>query len=234
MNLATEIPNWKSAVTEIKNVLDSNPNLGIKANSFGDIYKGKRGLMVVDVVCSRQRNYDKKVLADLLPEYESNAKDLSLKSLSMSAPTYLKIMKAEPLTMQLIAKKIMDFGLKNSLENEDEICNLWARSDTYWLILEINGIGPVLLEYLRMLCGVDTIKLDVNVGKAIEALGIAIKGYPQNIVLKICNQLAKDVGCTLIELDQALFQLGQSVKKSKIRVERFGWADSTGLKVIKK
>jgi hypothetical protein len=169
-----------------------------------------------------------------LPEYESNAKDLSLKSLSMSAPTYLKIMKAEPLTMQLIAKKIMDFGLKNSLENEDEICNLWARSDTYWLILEINGIGPVLLEYLRMLCGVDTIKLDVNVGKAIEALGIAIKGYPQNIVLKICNQLAKDVGCTLIELDQALFQLGQSVKKSKIRVERFGWADSTGLKVIKK
>ena len=146
MNLATEIPNWKSAVTKIKNILISNPNLGIKANLFGDIYKGKRGLMVVDVVCSRQRNYDKRLLADLLPQYESRAKDLSLKSLSMSAPTYLKIMKAEPLTMQLVAQKIMDFGLKNSLVNEDEICNLWARSDTYWLMLEINGIGPVLLE----------------------------------------------------------------------------------------
>jgi hypothetical protein len=234
MNLATEIPNWKSAVTKIKNILISNPNLGIKANLFGDIYKGKRGLMVVDVVCSRQRNYDKRLLADLLPQYESRAKDLSLKSLSMSAPTYLKIMKAEPLTMQLVAQKIMDFGLKNSLVNEDEICNLWARSDTYWLMLEINGIGPVLLEYLRMLCGVDTIKLDVNVGKALEVLGIATRGYPQNIVLLICNKLAKDVGCTLIELDQALFQLGQSVKKSKIRVERFGWADATGLKVIKR
>jgi hypothetical protein len=233
MNLATEIPNWKSAVTKIKNILISNPNLGIKANLFGDIYKGKRGLMVVDVVCSRQRNYDKRVLADLLPQYESRAKDLSLKSLSMSAPTYL-INSEEPLTMQRVAQKIMDFGFKNSLENEDEICNRWACSDTYWLMLEINGIGPVLLEYLRMLCGVDTIKLDVNVGKALEVLGIATRGYPQNIVLMICNQLAKDVGCTLIELDQALFQLGQSVKKSKIRVERFGLADATGLKVIKR
>lgn len=234
MNLASEIPNWTSAITEIKNILIRNPSLTVKANSYGEIYKGKRGLMVVDVVCSRQRNYDKKVLKDLLPQYENNATDLSLRALSNSAPFYLKVMRAEPVTMQLIAQKLLEYGKKNRVESEDEICNLWARSETYWLMLEINGVGPVLLEYLRMLSGVDTIKLDVNVGKALDALGIAIKGYPQNIVLKICTELSKDAGCTLVELDQALFQLGQSVKKSKIRVDRFSYADTSGLRIIKK
>ena len=54
---------------------------------------------MVDVICKRQRKYEKKMIADLLPSYESQAKDLSLKSLALMAPTRMKIMKVEPLTM---------------------------------------------------------------------------------------------------------------------------------------
>jgi hypothetical protein len=229
VNIAEEIPNWNSAVVEIQGILQNNPALIEKAKSYGDIYKGRRGLMVVDVICSRQRNYEKKVIANLLPSYESKAKDLSLKSLALKAPTWMKIMKVEPLTMQLVAQKLLDFGDKNNLVEEDAICRNWAVSDLHWLMLEVNGIGPVLLEYLRMLSGFDTLKLDVNVGRALSTLGIQTKGYSADIVLKICQYLCKDVGCTLIALDQALFQLGQLESVRKIRSEKFVWTTTKGL-----
>ena len=234
MKIAEEIPNWNSAVVEIQGILQNNPALIEKAKSYGDIYKGRRGIMVVDVICSRQRNYEKKVIANLLPSYESKAKDLSLKSLALMAPTWMKIMKVEPLTMQLVAQKLLDFGDKNNLFDEDAICRNWAASDLHWLMLEVKGIGPVLLEYLRMLSGFDTLKLDVNVGKALSTLGIQTKGYSADIVLKICQHLSKDVGCTLVALDQALFQLGQSVSVRKIRSEKFVWTTTKGLKIIKR
>jgi hypothetical protein len=182
VNIAEEIPNWNSAVVEIQGILQNNPALIEKAKSYGDIYKGRRGLMVVDVICSRQRNYEKKVIANLLPSYESKAKDLSLKSLALKAPTWMKIMKVEPLTMQLVAQKLLDFGDKNNLVDEDTICRNWAVNDLHWLMLEVNGIGPVLLEYLRMFCGFDIPTLDVNVGKALSTLGIQTKGYSADIV----------------------------------------------------
>jgi len=229
VNIAEEIPNWNSAVVEIQGILQNNPALIEKAKSYGDIYKGRRGLMVVDVICSRQRNYEKKVIANLLPSYKSKAKDLSLKSLALKAPTWMKIMKVEPLTMQLVAQKLLDFGDKNNLVEEDAICRNWAVSDLHWLMLEVNGIGPVLLEYLRMLSGFDTLKLDVNVGRALSTLGIQTKGYSADIVLKICQYLCKDVGCTLIALDQALFQLGQLESVRKIRSEKFVWTTMKGL-----
>ncbi len=234
MKISEEIPSWNSAILEIKEILQNNPALMKKAKSYGDIYKGRRGLMVVDVICSRQRNYEKKVVANLLPSYELKAKDLTLESLASLPPTWMKIMKSEPFTMQLVAQKLLDFGHKNKLVDEDIICENWAKSDLYWLMLEIQGIGPVLLEYLRMLSGFDTIKLDVNVGKALSKLGIQTKGYSVDVILKICQYLAKDVGCTLVMLDQALFQLGQSTVPSRYKKDKFVWTDSKGLRVIKK
>ena len=209
-SLASEIPNWEFAVNEIKRFLVAKPELELKAKSFGEIYRGKRGLMVVDVICSKQRNYEKRVLNDLLPKYIENTKDLSLKTLAANAPTFLKIMSAEPRTMQDVAIKLLEFGDKNKIIDEDEVCKQWANSETYWTLLQIKGMGPVLLEYLRMLCGVDTIKLDVNVGKALAKLGIKTLGYPTDIVVKVCHYLAKEIGCSLIALDQALFYLGRN------------------------
>lgn len=213
MKLNSEIPSWSYAVKELKGLLAIKPEFRLKANLFGDIYKGKRGLMVVDVICSKRRNYEKRVLGDLLPAYIEGSKDLSLSALSVEAPKYLKVMKSEPEIMKQVAISILDFGRKTGLSNEEDICKQWASSETYWLLLNIVGMGPVLLEYLRMLCGVDTIKLDVNVNRALESLDIQTKGFPPDVLLKICETLAEDVGCSLVTLDQALFYMGQNNKR---------------------
>ena len=210
MTFPVEFPNWIYSVTHIKNYLKNNPEISARASTFGNIYTRRRGLMVVDVICSRQRNYETRVLKELLPDYSSKAKDLSLRSLSKNAPFWLNVMKSEPETMQEIAKKILEYGIKNNIVNEDEICIRWALSDTHWMLLDVNGVGPVLLEYLRMLCGVDTIKIDVNVVKALSKLGIETKNYSTDVIVKICKTLSNDVGCTLVELDQILFAIGRS------------------------
>jgi len=81
-----KIPNWDVAVSAVRDSLRRNPNLSLKAREYGSIYRGKRGLMVVDVVASRKRRYDTDVVPRILPLYESKASNLSLLSLSSKSP----------------------------------------------------------------------------------------------------------------------------------------------------
>ena len=76
-----DIPNWNSAVEQVKRVLGSDKEVKKKAQEYGLIYRNRRGLMVVDVVASRQRKYREYVVPKLLPQYEAKAADLSLLSL---------------------------------------------------------------------------------------------------------------------------------------------------------
>jgi hypothetical protein len=208
------IANWETAIRTIRTGLEDNPDIRSKAGSLAETYVGKRGLMVVDVVGSMRRKYKEYVVPKLLPSYVEKAKDLSLATLANTPPVWMKLKTGEAGVMTLVARGLISHGKANGLISEDEICNHWAASGNYGSqIIDIKGIGPALHEYLRMLCGADTLKVDVRVINGLKGLGINADLFTADGLLEVCKALAADIGCTLIELDQILWHLfGNKVK----------------------
>jgi hypothetical protein len=203
-----EIANWHTAVITIRTGLEANPDIRSKAGSLAGTYVGQRGLMVVDVVGSMRRKYKEYVVPKLLPSYVDKAADLSLATLAKTPPVWMKLKTGEANVMSLVAKELVAHGKRNSLVSEDDICKHWAAAGNYGSeVIEIKGIGPALHEYLRMLCGADTLKVDVRVINGLKGLGINAELFTADGLLEVCKAIAEDVGCTLIELDQILWHL---------------------------
>lgn len=203
-----EVPGYLSAVEQLRQTLTSHPQLKIKAANLGVQYQGRRGLMVVDVVASRQRRYEAYVLSKLLPLYESQATDMSLQSLAESSPDWLPLREREAATMSEVAKQILSFGSAQQIKTEDEMCLAWAtNSQAIAQMREVFGIGPALLEYLRMLCGADSLKVDIRVTNGLNVLGIKTEWFTTEGVLALAVELSRDIPCTLVELDQCLWHV---------------------------
>jgi len=203
-----EIPGKDKAIKEIRKALDNYPDVKIAARQLPRLYIGQRGLMVVDVVASRQRKYEEYVKPKLLPTYVDRAKDLSLASLADKAPTWMKLRVGEALVMTQVAKQIIEYSKIISGTSEDELCKAWAEDKAYSSqVLEIKTIGPVLYQYLRMLCGADSLKSDLRVKRGLQKLGLPIQWFSDEGVLELCMVLANEIGCTLVELDQCLYKV---------------------------
>jgi hypothetical protein len=206
-----DIPNWKHAVEQVKLVLSSDKEVKKRAQEYGLIYKDRRGLMVVDVVASRQRKYLEYVVPKLLPQYEVKALDFSLQSLAKKAPIWMPLRTGEAKVMQSVARVLLDFGTKKRIKDENAICLAWAEdSSAHSDILDIKGIGPALLQYLRMRSGADSVKIDIRVMDELKNLRLPVEWFTPDGLLQICNELAKEAGCSLVELDQVLWHLQDS------------------------
>jgi hypothetical protein len=203
-----DIPNWNDAVEQVKRVLVFDKEVKKKARDYGLIYKNRRGLMVVDVVASRQRKYLEYVVPKLLPQYEAKAADLSLLSLAKKAPIWMPLRTGEAKVMQSVAKVLLDFGSRGGIEDENDICLAWAEdSSAHSFILDIKGIGPALLQYLRMRSGADSVKIDIRVIEELKNLRLPVEWFTPDGLLQICTELAKEAVCSLVELDQVLWHL---------------------------
>ena len=201
-----KIPNWNTAVAAIRNDLETNPSLKVLAAQYGKVYKGARGLMVVDVVASRQRRYDSYVVPKILPLYKSKARDLSLLSLSSKSPKWLPLRIGEAETMKNMAQVLLHYGQSKGLKDEEKIVAIWANDESaFQRTLDIKGIGPALLQYLRMRCGADSLKVDVRVIDELSKLGIPVDWFTPEGLLELCKEIANEANCSLLELDQTLW-----------------------------
>lgn len=201
-----KVPNWNYAVEEIKKDLNNNPLLKVRASEYGMVYKGARGLMVVDVVASRQRRYDSYVVPKILPLYKNKAKDLSLLALSTKSPKWLPLRNGEAETMASLAKALLSYGNSQGIEGEESVVSKWANDENaFQRVLEIKGIGPALLQYLRMRSGADSLKVDVRVIEELRALGIPVHWFAADGLLELCKVIAEEANCSLLELDQVLW-----------------------------
>lgn len=207
------VPNVKYAADEIKKDLSDNPSLKSRALEYGNVYRGARGLMVVDVVASRQRRYDSYVVTKLLPKYRDKAKDLSLSALAAKSPNWLPLREGEAETMVSLARALLDYGKTMRIKGEDSVVYAWASDEkASELILDIKGIGPALLQYLRMRCGADSLKVDVRVMEELAILGIPVHWFTADGLLELCKEIAKEANCSMLELDQVLWHRN-SLKK---------------------
>lgn len=205
------IPRWSTIVAQVSKLARSK-SFAEKAAALSSLYVGKRGLMVVDVVASRQRRYEAYVVPVLLAEYQKQAQDLSLKTLVSNPPTFLKLRDGEAQTIKEVAELIL--GLLPDGEKDEELAIkrlLELGFDDAWTEypLAINGIGPALFNYLLILSGADTVKVDVRVRRALDLLGIDAEIFTDTGLLMVCRILANDVGCSLAVLDQVLWHFGE-------------------------
>jgi hypothetical protein len=114
----------------------------------------------------------------------------------------------EAKVMQSVAKVLLDFGSRGGIEDENDICLAWAEdSSAHSFILDIKGIGPALLQYLRMRSGADSVKIDIRVIEELKNLRLPVEWFTPDGLLQICTELAKEAVCSLVELDQVLWHL---------------------------
>jgi hypothetical protein len=180
----------------------------------GSNYQGRRGSMVIDAICSRQRKYSSRVLP-LVAKWESTNSEPTLAQLIESARGDLQklgLLESEPQTLVDVAKGFLKFGQERSIRDEDQIVKQWAlevqelrhftKLDPY--VGSVPGVGPALFAYMRMLSGVDALKVDLRVSKALRRLGTYVPA-DTTATLHLCELYAEDLGITLRELDRLLY-----------------------------
>lgn len=164
--------------------------------------------MVVDVVTSRQRSYDNRVIP-LVKEFERTPGADSLTALAKHGSNVTGLMTGEDDTIRQVAGGILECGNttvdRTALDTwcqRTEGLELAHNLDPY--VGAVHGIGPALFAYLRMRAGADTIKVDVRVKKALQQLGFELPATDTSIYL-LAQLAAKHTNQRLIELDQLLW-----------------------------
>jgi hypothetical protein len=117
--------------------------------------------------------------------------------------------------MSQVAQVLLDYGHGIGITDEEDICLSWAAlpsihdtngpHDAVKAVLDVKGIGPALLEYLRMLSGANTIKVDVRVIKSLAEAGVPVELFKDAGIYEVCRQVALSLGLTLVELDSLLW-----------------------------
>ena len=180
----------------------------------GSNYQSKRGAMVVDAICSRQRKYDSRVL-NIVREWQELCPSGQLKDLIQCSPESLRslgLLDSEPQTLIDVAEGFFRFGQERNISAEDEIVKRWAsevkdlrhftKLDPY--VGSVSGVGPALFAYMRMLCGADTLKVDLRVNRSLRDLGTFVPS-DANATLHLCELYAEDLGISLRQLDRLLY-----------------------------
>ncbi len=215
------IPGWAHALDLLRADLAVHGDRATQdAHALGTFFQGRRGAMVVEVVASRQRRYDTRVLA-IVKEFERQHPDPTLSTLAEQGPgDGLGLRPGEADTMRTVAQRLLDYCEKTGLD-EDEGCRAWAEGASAFeyassvepVVGTVPGIGPALFAYLRMRSGADALKPDVRVstylGHGPGGYGLPVPtGYDPNGLLLLANALAEAAHIRPLVLDQLLWRKG--------------------------
>jgi len=205
----TKLDWWKTAIANLGDLhLMYGANARTQAAAFGETYYDRIPAMVVDVVTSRQRSYDNRVLP-LVQRFEQTPGADSLTALAYHGSNLPGLRTGEDQTIRMVADGLLRCGNHTSDRHAlDSWCaqtvglELAHNLDPY--VGAVHGIGPALFAYLRMRAGADTIKVDVRVKNALRELGFQL---PQNdtSVYLLAQLAARQTSQRLIELDQLLW-----------------------------
>lgn len=208
------LKNLEEVCGEISKRQAMRPDFKQRAKKLGISYGGARGTMIVDVIGSRQRRYTSYVQPKIIKPY-TDQRDGSLKDLAAHPPTFLRLREYEVPGMSAVAQALLDYGHGLGLTDEEAICLSWSAlpsihdedgpDQAVQAVLDVKGIGPALLEYLRMLCGANTLKVDVRVIKSLAEAGVPVHLFKDAGIYEVCRQIANNLGLTLVVLDSLLW-----------------------------
>lgn len=211
-------PGWDDAINALRVVWESDgEHARTRAAEIRSNFAGRRGLMVLDVVLSRQRRYTARVTPRLNRWLEHVAEQRGVPTLRWvegNPDSYvdLGLRDGEADTIGNVTAGLLRYADDHRLD-EDQACVAWAHEvgglevapdlDPY--IGAVKGIGPALFAYLRILCGADTIKPDVRVLKQLRRVGVQVAPASAAAGFLAASAVAHELGIPVIELDQLLW-----------------------------
>jgi hypothetical protein len=206
-------PRWRAAVERLRDLAASRGEGPHRAaEAYGEVYRGRRGAMVFDVVASRQRKYQS-VVVPRVAKWAATVDQPSLAVLSQTEVDAKEfgLQRTEPVTMQTVAINLLSFSQAEGL-SEDAGCRAWAdgvqglehapKLDP--VVGGVSGIGPALFAYMRMRCGADALKPDLRVAGSLRELGFEVPG-DEHSILVVARAAAAELGVSLLVLDQLLW-----------------------------
>jgi len=205
-------PWWPTAMSNLETLVAKHGDEAkSRAQWYSEVYSGQRAAMVYDVVASRQRRYQPRVLG-MVQRFRGSVEAQSLSHLAAAGPDIeAGLREGEADTMRNVAAGLADFCTQHDL-NEDVGVRTWAeavadlehahRMDPY--AGSVTGMGPALFAYLRMRSGADTIKPDLRVKAGLQRLGFAVPSEP-HALLVVATAAALDLGLPRLVLDQLLW-----------------------------
>ena len=187
------------------------------ARQYFGRYKDRRGSMVVDVVSSAWRNYDR-VEQHIVPAFEKSVRTPNLTSLAKATPKISGLRGGEAEAMQAAAVGLLRFAKERrtaTLGDDEKIVKAWARyaepfrfdSKREPYVGAVKKIGPALFAYMRMRAGADAIKADVWVARVLEEHGATFKKATDVVeVTRYAEAVAEAMGVSRLVLDQMLWR----------------------------
>lgn len=182
-----------------------------RAANYGERYQGQRAAMVFDVVASRQRRYQARVLP-MVEAFARTPASSSLAALAEQGPGLGHGLRSgEGATMQAVASGLTRFGVEHDL-HDDDAARAWAASAAPFehapklepYVGSANGIGPALFAYLRMRSGADALKPDLRVRDGLNRLGFEVP-RDEHAILIVAHAAATDLAISRLVLDQLLW-----------------------------
>ncbi|WP_186629401.1 hypothetical protein [Rhodococcus sp. BP22] len=209
---------WTSAIANLAELFAVHGETARgRASDYAEVYAGRRGSMVIDVVASRQRKYIGRVLK-IVDRWEAASPDTTLLTLAESgidARTY-GLQDAEATTIRAVATNLSGFGSTMGL-NDNEACKTWADQcggvehapSLDPVVGSVKGIGPALFAYMRMRSGSSAIKVNIRVRKSLRSLGFRVPDS-DHATMVVARVAGEAIGIDLLMLDQLLWHANGS------------------------
>ena len=198
--------------TDIKRLKDYLSNLSLDIKKYNDEYEYENPVLIlVDAVLSINRNYNNFVVPRLelikisgIDSFTKLEKELSKgEEYFMSFWNYKHIERVE--LLRDLLKYYKDFQKINNIQGDIETLKTWGKESSVENFKDWNvkGIAFTTYQYLRMLCGADTVKPDIHILRVVEE-GMGKKLSPRDSVIAIEN-ISKNMGVGARELDHAIW-----------------------------
>lgn len=107
--------------------------------------------------------------------------------------------------LQNLAQKFLYLKEQYGLTDDLETLHRWGKEakPQEWTTFGVKGIAFITYQYLRILCGANTIKPDIHIKRAfIEAIG---KSRPLEEIVEVIEETAKQMNIQAKHLDYALW-----------------------------
>lgn len=107
--------------------------------------------------------------------------------------------------LQHLAEKFLQIKVAYRLDNDLEALRRWGKEakPEEWESFGVKGIAFTTYQYLRILCGANTVKPDIHIKRAfVEAVG---KSLPLEEIVKVVEETAKQMNIPAQQLDYALW-----------------------------
>lgn len=181
-------------------------------------------LILVDAVLSMNRKYDSFVVPRIKLIKETGIatlEDLKEKIQDESVEGFCKVWRYNHISRVIILESLVDkfLKIKKNLDasNDLEALHLWGKNSSVadFKNFNVSGIGFTTFQYIRLMCGADTIKPDIYLKRSVK--GAIGRTASETEIVQIVEGAAKQLGTSARQLDYAIWKYYSEMSRSPLK-----------------